>query len=132
MLDRFYYNYTMPLVAYHQKSKLAQTSTLFSDLEVPTQQPDEDVVEPYLPYLKPEVCGYVVFDSEVYDGAMTSSNVFYTAMIRSDKMTGLYIPLTYLSDFWVLMKELIEVEPESDKRTVTIRAGTQHKNHYGY
>ena len=76
--------------------------------------------------------GYVVFDSEVYDSAMTSSNAFYTAMIRGDRSTGVYIPLTYLSDFWVLMKELTKVGPESDKRTVTIRAGTQSKSHYGY
>lgn len=44
-------------------------------------------------------------------------------MARYDASLGVYEPIVYLSDFWVLMRDLVLVNPESIERIEKVRAG---------
>jgi len=63
------YNSTVPLIAYHQKNKIAATANLLSgDIEMPKDATNasEPVDETFYPHLKREINLHVVTDSSVY------------------------------------------------------------------
>ena len=44
-------------------------------------------------------------------------------LYKTDSLLGLYDPIVYLSDFWVLMRDLILVDLESLERIKKVKAG---------
>ena len=97
------------LIAYHQKSKIAETNNLFNDFEMPasiqdSEEEEEDLT--YYPYLKQEINLHLVCDTSAYESRRSlMPNVAH--LFSLDHWLGLYDPIVYLSDFWVLMRDLI-------------------------
>lgn len=47
---------------------------------------------------------------------------------------GLYSPIIYASDFWLLNSHLIQLKNDTsiENLTVTLKAGTYNKGYFGY
>lgn len=118
---------SVPLIAYHQKSKIAQKSTMYNDLEMVTnsdEEDDENADKTYYPYLKQLLNLHVVCDTSVYESkASFPPNVYHLLKPGVDRYLGLYRPIVYLSDFWVLMRDLIIIDAESIERIKKVRSG---------
>lgn len=125
----------MPLLAYYKENALAQESNLFSDYDLPSAKSEEATDLKYLPHLKPAVSLYLIYDDSAYMTRFEDANVYLRSYLGGDQSLGLFYPILYASDFWVLRKEL-QVLNSTDLApnitTVTIRAGTIAKEYFGY
>lgn len=53
--------------------------------------------------------------------------------MNSNTMLGLYFPVIYSSDFWILRKQYKLLESNmTNGTTITLRAGTLAKENFGY
>ena len=48
-------------------------------------------------------------------------------LFSADQMLGFYEPIVYLSDFWVLMRDLILLDPERLDRIKRVQAGEKQE-----
>lgn len=85
--------------------------------------------------MKPFVNLYLVYDDEVYKTTFQDANLYLQRHLRGDDSLGIYLPISYASDFWVLRKQLNVLNTTDlpqNLTTVTIRAGTLGKEYFGY
>ena len=98
------FNASLPLIDYHQKSKLQEKNNLFSEIDMPKEKQEEvEVDETYYPHIKREINFHMVCDTRVYHNLEeilphTRKYLFPTV----DRSLGLYAPILYISDFWLL------------------------------
>lgn len=85
---------------------------------------EEDLT--YYPYLKQELHLHVVYDTSIYKDRSELAPM-NSHLYKIDYLLGLYDPIVYLSDFWVLMRDLILVDLESLERIKKVRAGEIQK-----
>ena len=100
-------------------------NNLFNEYEMPPGKDDEDaeIDQTYYPYLKQELNLHVVCDTSVYE-SRASFPPAVGHLIRSNSgELGLYDPIVYLSDFWVLMRDLILVDEEHLERIKSVKKG---------
>ena len=67
---------------------------------------EEEVDLTYYPYLKQEINLHLVCDTSAYE-SRRSLMPTVAHLFSFDHWLGLYDPIVYLSDFWVLMRDLI-------------------------
>jgi hypothetical protein len=72
-----------------------------------------------------------VYDDADYQLRLEDANTHYRPYLQVDQMLGLYYPVLYPSDFWILKKEYILVNT-TDEVNITLRAGTISKDYFGY
>ena len=85
--------------------------------------------------MKPFVDLYLVYDDKGYKTTFQDANLYLQRHLRGDDSLGIYLPITYASDFWVLRKQLNALNTTDlpqNLTTVTIRAGTLAKEYFGY
>ena len=75
-----------------------------------------------MPYLKQELNLHLIFELATYKGR-GELIPYIKDLYKIDYFTGLYEPIVYLSDFWVLDRDLIPVNNESLDRIKRVRGG---------
>ena len=100
------------------------------DYDLPAEKSEEgeepQAEQPYLPYLKQELQLHVVCDTSVY----TSRGAFPPMLwhyFHTENTLGLHAPIVYLSDFWVLMRDLVRMDKESIDRIRRVRDGEKQE-----
>ena len=58
---------------------------------------------------------HLVYDDYVYKKGLADANIYLRQVLQSDTTLGLYHPVVYPSDFWVLRKHLL---PLNESTTV--------------
>ena len=64
----------------------------------------------WYPYLKPAISVYLVYDDTWYASDFSNVSPFVHNYLASDQTYGIYLPITYPSDFWVLIKNLVLID----------------------
>ena len=113
---------SIPVVSYLQKSKVEASNNLFNEYGPEEGQSDEEEDLTYNPYLKQELHLHVVYDTTVYKdrGSLIPMTANY---YHFDEQLGMYDPIVYLSDFWVLNRDLVHVDQENIDRIKLVKAG---------
>ncbi len=81
--------------------------------------------------MKPHVGALIVYDDVDYTLRLENAGTHYKPYLQIDHMLGLYYPVLYLSDFWILKKEYLLVN-FTNPVNITLRAGTIAKEYFGY
>lgn len=110
-----YFDSVVSLVDFNLKSQIEQKNNLFGDgYDLPAEKKveSEDAAdEKYVPFIKQELNLHIVYDNSIY-----KSRQEFIPMIASfynvEQTLGMYEPIVYLSDFWVLMRDLILLDKE--------------------
>lgn len=68
----------------------------------------------------------MVFDDYRYSITMYDVNIYIKHMFNWDDKLGIYFPISYASDFWLMGKNLVEMNDTTplENTTITMRAGT--------
>ena len=107
-----YFDSSVPVVAFHQKAKVSETNNLYSEPGMAQAEENaEDEDQTYYPYLKQELNLHVVCDTSVYE-SRASMMPLVAHLFKHTRFheLGMYEPIVYLSDFWVLMRDLVLVD----------------------
>ena len=80
----------------------------------------------FYPYLKQELNLHLLHDNTVYK-SRDSWMPLIAHLMRHDKVLGTYDPILYLSDFWVLMRDLVLVDIENLDRIRKVQAGEKQE-----
>lgn len=85
---------------------------------VKQEEDKDDVDKTYYPYFKPEIYVYLVLDTTSYTSNSFPPPVANAVKLDFDTMT--YDPIIYLSDYWVLKKNLILVNETVPELNLTL------------
>ncbi len=122
------FNDTIPLVKYLPKIKESSKRNLLTD-DIPLPEAKKTADEEkeddgrYYMYFKKELYLYVIFDNSAYqtsDGIPIQIKPY----MRIDHQTNSYYPMTYLSDYWVLKKDLVMVNSTLAELNLTLHFNT--------
>ena len=88
----------------------------------------------WYPYLKPAVSVYLVYDETWYATDYSNISPFIHKYLASDPTFGIYLPITYPSDFWVLTKQLVLIDANFTKNAtdVSLTMGTLSIDYFRY
>ena len=81
-----------------------------SDYEMPKDadaEPEKEEDKTFYPHLKRFLNLNLVTDNTIYDENMSLVHEFVKPFLQVDKIYGVYNPIMYASDFWVLQKNMI-------------------------
>lgn len=118
--ETWYFNNTIEMISYHKLAALAQENNLFSDYDLPTQKKEEEAPQPFVAHLKPAISLYILYDDKNYASNLQDLGSFLRPHLVSDEGLGLYSPILYASDFWILNKELVVLNNETSQENATV------------
>lgn len=130
-----YFNKSVSLIAFHTKDQVNyDQNNMFSDQVMPTDKSQEDKVKDlnYYPYFKPAISAHLVFDRNEYSIDYEDVSPFLLPYLKLDLTYGIYLPLIYASDFWVLKKHLIQVDSNFTDQNVTISVSSLKVEYFQY
>jgi len=87
---------------------------------------DSEEDEKYFPYMKQELHLHVLCDTSVYKDR-TQLIPMIQHLYKIDSTLGMYDPVIYLSDFWVLIRDLILLDDEGLERIKKVQAGEKQE-----
>lgn len=106
-----FFDETIPVVDFHQKKHINQKNQLGGDLAMPEEKAGEEEQaeaedETYYPYLKQKLNMHLIYDTTIYKDRY-GVHPHLNSLFKIDTTLGLYDPILFLSDFWVLTRDLI-------------------------
>jgi len=122
------------LVSFHTKDQVKTDQNLFNEQVMPGVEKEKELDTIWYPYLKPAVSAYLVYDDTWYLSDMSNVSPFIFNHLAMEATYGIYLPITYPSDFWVLKKHLTLMDANftTDNATVTLSMGTLYHKYFQY
>jgi hypothetical protein len=123
----------LPLIRYLPKIKESARRNLLTD-DIPMPQPkeekqDEEDDGKYFPYFKPQLYLYLVYDNTAYQMPQGPPPQIKDKF-KIHYETNMYEPIIYLSDYWVLKKDLVLVNETVSELNLTLHFNTYSFNYF--
>jgi Cleft lip and palate transmembrane protein 1 (CLPTM1) len=128
-------NDTIPLIRYLPKIKESTKRNLLSDdIPLPEQKKALSEIEEddgkYYSYFKKELYLYLIYDNSAYSTADGGPPIQIRDKMRIDHETNMYYPITYLSDYWVLKRDLIMINETVKELNLSLHFNTYSLNYF--
>ena len=90
------------------------------------EDPNED--KTFYQYFKKELYLYLIYDTQQYN--MNSLPPPIAKNIRVDEQTHTYWPISYLSDYWLLKRDLVMINESVSDLNLTLHFDTYSVNYF--
>ncbi|TNV80823.1 hypothetical protein FGO68_gene13054 [Halteria grandinella] len=127
------FNETLSLIKYRPRIKESIKRNLLSD-DIPMPKAKEEPTDElddgkFLPYFKPELYLYLIYDNSAYQMPQ-GPPIQIRERMKIHHDTNMYEPIIYLSDYWLLKKDMVLINDTLPSLNLSLHFNTYSFNYY--